>query len=86
MSTPHFYQADEKYVQDVFGMRPKKEQHQTAIDINPVIISTLIILSRQAIRYLKYSSSNLCLVFFREFTKTFYFLLVQLKKFGFCDL
>ncbi|XP_010768649.1 lysosome membrane protein 2-like, partial [Notothenia coriiceps] len=47
MSTPHFYQADEKYVQDVFGMRPKKEQHQTAIDINPVIISTLIILSRQ---------------------------------------
>ncbi|KAI9524716.1 hypothetical protein NQZ68_016725 [Dissostichus eleginoides] len=36
MSTPHFYQADEKYVQDVFGMGPKKEQHQTAIDINPL--------------------------------------------------
>ncbi|XP_072227878.1 lysosome membrane protein 2c [Leuresthes tenuis] len=36
MSSPHFYQADEKLVQDVFGMEPKKEQHQTAIDINPI--------------------------------------------------
>ncbi|XP_047228869.1 lysosome membrane protein 2c isoform X1 [Girardinichthys multiradiatus] len=36
MSSPHFYQADEKFVQDVFGMRPKKEEHETAIDINPL--------------------------------------------------
>ncbi|XP_033503006.2 lysosome membrane protein 2c [Epinephelus lanceolatus] len=36
MSSPHFYQADEKFVQDIFGMEPKKEQHQTAIDINPL--------------------------------------------------
>lgn len=36
MSSPHFYQADEKFVQDVFGMKPEKEYHQTAIDINPV--------------------------------------------------
>ncbi|XP_049908961.1 lysosome membrane protein 2c [Epinephelus moara] len=36
MSSPHFYQADEKFVQDIFGMKPKKEQHQTAIDINPL--------------------------------------------------
>ncbi|XP_073333802.1 lysosome membrane protein 2c [Pagrus major] len=36
MSSPHFYQADEKYVQGVFGMSPKKEQHQTTIDINPL--------------------------------------------------
>ncbi|XP_037548250.1 lysosome membrane protein 2c [Nematolebias whitei] len=36
MSSPHFYQADEKFAQDVFGMKPKKEQHQTAIDINPL--------------------------------------------------
>ncbi|XP_008288226.1 lysosome membrane protein 2c [Stegastes partitus] len=36
MSSPHFYQADEKFVKDVFGMRPKKEQHQTVIDINPL--------------------------------------------------
>ncbi|XP_038139578.1 lysosome membrane protein 2c [Cyprinodon tularosa] len=36
MSSPHFYQADEKFVKDVFGMRPKKEEHQTAIDINPL--------------------------------------------------
>ncbi|XP_041815777.1 lysosome membrane protein 2c [Chelmon rostratus] len=36
MSSPHFYQADEKFVQDVFGMRPDKEQHQTVIDINPL--------------------------------------------------
>ncbi|KAJ0057089.1 hypothetical protein NL108_002022, partial [Boleophthalmus pectinirostris] len=36
MSSPHFYQADDKFVQDVFGMRPKKEWHQTAIDLNPL--------------------------------------------------
>nr|XP_020461709.1 lysosome membrane protein 2-like [Monopterus albus] len=36
MSLPHFYQADDKFVQDVFGMRPKKEHHETAIDINPL--------------------------------------------------
>lgn len=41
MSSPHFYQADEKFVQDVFGMRPHKELHQTTIDINPVGIVTL---------------------------------------------
>ncbi|XP_072517666.1 lysosome membrane protein 2c [Salminus brasiliensis] len=36
MSSPHFYQADEKFAQDVFGMHPNKEEHQTAIDINPL--------------------------------------------------
>ncbi|KAM8829071.1 lysosome membrane protein 2c isoform 1-T1 [Spinachia spinachia] len=36
MSSPHFYQADEKYVRDVFGMRPQREQHQTIIDIHPL--------------------------------------------------
>lgn len=36
MSSPHFYQADEKFVKDVFGMNPKKEHHETVIDINPV--------------------------------------------------
>ncbi|XP_069020070.1 lysosome membrane protein 2c [Embiotoca jacksoni] len=36
MSSPHFYQADEKFVQDVFGMMPDKEQHQTTFDINPL--------------------------------------------------
>lgn len=40
MSSPHFYQADEKFVQDVFGMRPKKEEHETSIDLNPVGIIT----------------------------------------------
>lgn len=43
MSSPHFYQADETFVQDVFGMTPKKEQHQTMIDINPVGISASIL-------------------------------------------
>lgn len=42
MSSPHFYQADEKFVQDVFGMNPNKEQHQTTIDVNPVGISSLL--------------------------------------------
>ncbi|XP_067231943.1 lysosome membrane protein 2c [Chanodichthys erythropterus] len=36
MSSPHFYQADDKFVQDVFGMNPKKEEHETVIDINPL--------------------------------------------------
>lgn len=36
MSSPHFYQADDKYVEDIFGMKPNKELHQTAIDINPL--------------------------------------------------
>lgn len=34
MSSPHFYQADQKFVQDVFGMNPNKEWHQTSIDLN----------------------------------------------------
>ncbi|XP_040013934.1 lysosome membrane protein 2c [Xiphias gladius] len=36
MSSPHFYQADEKFVEDIFGMNPDKEQHETTIDINPL--------------------------------------------------
>ncbi|XP_034048053.1 lysosome membrane protein 2c [Thalassophryne amazonica] len=36
MSSPHFYQADDKFVEDVFGMQPDKEQHQTTVDINPL--------------------------------------------------
>lgn len=36
MSSPHFYQAEEKFKEAVFGMRPDKQQHQTAIDIHPV--------------------------------------------------
>lgn len=36
MSSPHFYQADTKFVQDVFGMKPNKEWHQTTIDLNPL--------------------------------------------------
>ncbi|XP_076842406.1 lysosome membrane protein 2c [Brachyhypopomus gauderio] len=36
MSSPHFYQADEQFAQSVYGMRPRKEEHQTAIDINPL--------------------------------------------------
>ncbi|XP_034458494.1 lysosome membrane protein 2c [Hippoglossus hippoglossus] len=36
MSSPHFYQADEKIIKDVFGMVPKKEYHETFIDINPL--------------------------------------------------
>ncbi|KAJ8402133.1 hypothetical protein AAFF_G00373680 [Aldrovandia affinis] len=36
MSSPHFYQADEKLVKDIFGMKPKKELHETVLDINPL--------------------------------------------------
>uniref|UniRef100_A0A8C1DXS1 Uncharacterized protein n=1 Tax=Cyprinus carpio carpio TaxID=630221 RepID=A0A8C1DXS1_CYPCA len=37
MSSPHFYQADDKFVQDVFGMNPNKEEHETVIDVNPIL-------------------------------------------------
>uniref|UniRef100_A0A8C9TBR0 Scavenger receptor class B member 2 n=1 Tax=Scleropages formosus TaxID=113540 RepID=A0A8C9TBR0_SCLFO len=36
LSSPHFYQADEKFANDIFGMNPKKEHHETSIDINPL--------------------------------------------------
>ncbi|RXN24608.1 lysosome membrane 2-like protein [Labeo rohita] len=36
MSSPHFYQADDKFAQDVFGMNPNKEEHETLIDVNPL--------------------------------------------------
>ncbi|XP_036384450.1 lysosome membrane protein 2c [Megalops cyprinoides] len=36
MSSPHFYQADEKYVEDIIGMKPRKESHETVLDINPL--------------------------------------------------
>ncbi|XP_013859290.1 lysosome membrane protein 2c [Austrofundulus limnaeus] len=36
MSSPHFYLADEKFAQDISGMKPKKEHHETVIDINPL--------------------------------------------------
>ncbi|XP_023257267.1 lysosome membrane protein 2-like [Seriola lalandi dorsalis] len=36
MSSPHFYQADEKFVEDIFGMKPNKEEHETTIDIDPL--------------------------------------------------
>uniref|UniRef100_A0A3P9KWZ4 Scavenger receptor class B, member 2c n=1 Tax=Oryzias latipes TaxID=8090 RepID=A0A3P9KWZ4_ORYLA len=36
MSSPHFYQADAKYVQSVFGMKPVKEHHETTIDVHPL--------------------------------------------------
>nr|XP_056711647.1 lysosome membrane protein 2 [Euleptes europaea] len=35
LSPPHFYQSDEKYVKDIDGMHPKKEDHETFLDINP---------------------------------------------------
>ena len=43
MSSPHFYQADEKFVEDIFGMNPNKELHQTTIDIQPVGITISIL-------------------------------------------
>ncbi|XP_067413141.1 lysosome membrane protein 2 isoform X2 [Emydura macquarii macquarii] len=36
LSAPHFYQADEKYVKDIKGMHPRKEDHETFLDINPL--------------------------------------------------
>ncbi|XP_054846550.1 lysosome membrane protein 2 isoform X2 [Eublepharis macularius] len=36
LSPPHFYQSDEQYVKDIDGMHPKKEDHETFLDINPL--------------------------------------------------
>lgn len=36
MSSPHFYLADEKFADDIIGMRPNKEQHETVIDLHPL--------------------------------------------------
>ncbi|KAL9852873.1 lysosome membrane protein 2 isoform 3-T3 [Geothlypis trichas] len=36
LSAPHFYQADPKFVEDIEGMHPRKEYHETFLDINPL--------------------------------------------------
>ncbi|CAM5139189.1 unnamed protein product [Natator depressus] len=36
LSAPHFYQADEQYIKDIQGMHPRKEDHETFLDINPL--------------------------------------------------
>ncbi|XP_069482419.1 lysosome membrane protein 2 isoform X2 [Ambystoma mexicanum] len=36
LSPPHFYQADKKFVTDIDGMHPNKEDHETFLDINPL--------------------------------------------------
>lgn len=36
LSSPHFYQGDQKFIDDIFGMHPTKEKHETYLDINPL--------------------------------------------------
>ncbi|XP_051866189.1 lysosome membrane protein 2-like [Pristis pectinata] len=36
LSSPHFYQADQKYIDDIEGMHPSKTNHETYLDINPL--------------------------------------------------
>ncbi|XP_020660876.3 lysosome membrane protein 2 isoform X2 [Pogona vitticeps] len=36
LSPPHFYESDERYVKDIDGMHPKKEDHETFLDLNPL--------------------------------------------------
>ncbi|XP_015282611.1 PREDICTED: lysosome membrane protein 2 isoform X2 [Gekko japonicus] len=35
LSSPHFYQSDEAYIKSIDGIHPKKEDHETFLDINP---------------------------------------------------
>ncbi|XP_068127176.1 lysosome membrane protein 2 [Hyperolius riggenbachi] len=36
LSPPHFYQAEESVIDSIEGMHPKKEDHETFLDINPL--------------------------------------------------
>ncbi|XP_041086790.1 lysosome membrane protein 2-like isoform X2 [Polyodon spathula] len=36
VSFPHFYQADQKYVDAIEGLSPNKDDHETFLDINPL--------------------------------------------------
>ena len=35
-SLPHFYEADPVLLERIDGLNPVKEQHETAIDVEPV--------------------------------------------------
>ena len=35
-SPPHFYQGDEKYRNEIGGLHPDKEKHQTFLDVEPL--------------------------------------------------
>lgn len=41
VSFPHFYQADEEYINAIEGMNPNEEEHETYLDINPVCSDVL---------------------------------------------
>ncbi|XP_071972393.1 lysosome membrane protein 2 [Engystomops pustulosus] len=36
LSSPHFYQADKSVIDSIVGISPKKEDHETFLDINPL--------------------------------------------------
>jgi len=42
LSFPHFYKADPKLLEDVEGLSPDQEKHETFLKIQPV--STIILL------------------------------------------
>lgn len=64
MSSPHFYQGDEKFVRAVFGMRPHKEYHQTFIDLNPVrdtvhaLLNVLSEVPRLSVKLLSFKTAH----------------------------
>lgn len=38
MSTPHFYQGDEVELAKLDGLDPKKSDHETILDVEPVSV------------------------------------------------
>ena len=48
-SFPHFYEADQRYIDSVQGLHPVKEEHETYIDLEPVRRYTLSSFIRQSV-------------------------------------
>lgn len=59
MSWPHFYQADNKLINDVKGLKPNQEKHQFYFDIQPKLGTPLRVQARSQINIQLYENRNI---------------------------